>query len=236
MILADMSASMNEPSSSGGKFARRVDEQDFELKKFLTDKAHFDPLESHGEISLGYFQGDRTSKVKWQQLSDTAAGESFYYIQDIKAPTLLKSPAGQTPLGEATIEGLAKLEARKDELRKRGTTYKFRPVLFIVSDGEPSFSLDTAVATLRKVEQDKKVLCLALATYGADRTALARLATDEGAYSLKGRSMHQVIVFLSRSLQDAAKMGPNATADEYRAEIRRAWNTEMVDGAERDFG
>ena len=93
--------------------------------RFLTDELIEDELASvRVDIALVTF-GDGAVKVI----------HPFTLVQDFQPPLLIAK--GDTPIGEAISQGIDLLETRKKLYREQGVNY-YRPILFMITDGEPT--------------------------------------------------------------------------------------------------
>src|SRR5215207_8851982 len=66
---------------------------------------------------------------------------TFETVSAFNAPVL--QPEGQTPMGQAIVEGLSLLRTRKAEYKAAGIGY-YRPWVFLITDGAPTDSIDEA--------------------------------------------------------------------------------------------
>jgi uncharacterized protein YegL len=86
-------------------------------------------------------------------------------VQDFSNPDQWEAPSfaagGTTAMGEAIVQALDRLEARKREYKENGIAY-YRPWLFLLTDGEPTDSTEVAAERLRAAQQRKQVKVFAV--------------------------------------------------------------------------
>ena len=125
----------------------------------------------------------------------------FISAQSFVAPTL--SVAGDTPMGQAIEIGLNMLRNRKDAYKANGVSY-YRPWVFMITDGGPTNSWQSAAQLVKEGEQSKAFSFYAVGVEGANFDALRQIATREP-LKLKGLQFRELFAWLSSSLGSVSK-------------------------------
>jgi len=114
------------------------------------------------------------------------------------APTLEAN--GTTPTGAAVTSALAAIAAQKTELKAAGIAYK-RPILMLMSDGNPTDEWENAADACKAAEAANKVTVFAIGI--GDRADLNKLGrfSSKGAVKLKGLEFKELFVWLSASIK-----------------------------------
>lgn len=110
--------------------------------------------------------------------------------------------AGDTPMAAAITQALDLIEAKKRAYKASGLDY-YRPLIFLVTDGEPTDlgRWPEAVRRVRDAERERKLVLLAVGTKTASFTRLAELSPDRAPLRLKEAQWGAMFQWLSRSLQ-----------------------------------
>lgn len=133
---------------------------------------------------------------------------------------------GETPLGEAVILSLDKLDARKNEYRKNGIDY-FQPWLVIMTDGNPNGSEAVFEKAVRKIDVLVTAKKLTIFPIGvgsqANMDALNKLSPKRTALKLKGVNFKEFFEWLSQSVCRVSQsvVGEKITLD---VEAIRSWS------------
>jgi uncharacterized protein YegL len=176
VLLVDASGSMGGPGASPGQ--RKIDELNDALTEFLTTHMHEEAkLEINGEIAIGAFSGD---ELRWLELGDPVVDDSpFRFARYVtRAPKL--GANGATPMGKAIESALQAIEQRKDDLSSGGLEHEYRPNVFLLTDGQPTDSIDKARRLLHDEESAKGILFFALGTADANERQLLSLRLNLG--------------------------------------------------------
>lgn len=125
------------------------------------------------------------------------------------APTILAN--GTTPLGKALNLAMDKIDEEKNNMRNAGVAYT-RPLVWIITDGEPTDMLEWETAASRSVNymRDKKIQIYCI---GVEVTDLAPLKlTQPGSYILQLANLDfsELFNFLSASVSSVSKATPGA--------------------------
>lgn len=115
---------------------------------------------------------------------------------------------GDTPMGEAVLMALDLLEARKSEYRNAGVDY-FQPWMVVMTDGQPTDSIDLASTRIRGLVQSKKLTVFPIAIgEGADIGQLSRLSPTRPPLRLQGLNFREFFLWLSRSVSRVSQSTP----------------------------
>lgn len=119
------------------------------------------------------------------------------------------SASGDTPMAAALTLALDTLEAKKQAYRRSGLDY-YRPLLFLLTDGEPTDTArwPEAVRRVREAERERKVVLLAVGTKTASFARLGELCPDRVPLRLKDAQWETMFQWLSRSLQARSRSRP----------------------------
>jgi uncharacterized protein YegL len=112
---------------------------------------------------------------------------------------------GVTPMGQAIVVALAKLEEQKARYRANGIAYN-RPWLFLLTDGGPTDeNWQLAAAQSKAAEQAGKLAFFGIGVgAGADLVKLSEFSTRKPV-RLDGLKFREMFLWLSRSTSSASK-------------------------------
>ncbi len=154
----------------------------------LADAMKSDPTTStRGRVLVIQYGGDsEVTQGDWQ--------DAIVFT----APTLEAN--GMTPTGAAVTSALAAIAAQKTELKAAGIAYK-RPILMLMSDGNPTDEWENAADACKAAEAANKVTVFAIGI--GDRADLNKLGrfSSKGAVKLKGLEFKELFVWLSASIK-----------------------------------
>lgn len=135
----------------------------------------------------------------------------FFAISRQEIPSF--EATGDTPMGQAVVLALDLLEARKTEYRNAGVDY-FQPWMVLMTDGQPTDSIDVAAQRLKELIASKKITVFPIAIGdGADLNELGRLSPNRPPLRLKGLNFGEFFMWLSRSVSRVSQSTPGESVD-----------------------
>jgi uncharacterized protein YegL len=194
ILLLDVSGSMN---------GRPLDELNSGLATFRDELSTDDLAVKRVEVAIVTF-----GPVKVELPFTTA---SIFY------PPALQSQ-GDTPTGAAINQALALIEERKRDYKTNGISY-YRPWVFLITDGKPTDSWQSAAAAIREGETSKKFAFFAIGVQGADMDTLRQISVREP-LSLQGLKFRELFSWLSSSLRSVSRSTPDT---EVSLEAPKGW-------------
>jgi len=99
--------------------------------------------------------------------------QDFITIDQFHPPNL--STSGTTSMGSAIQMALREIENRKIEYKNSGTQY-YQPWVFLITDGEPTDSWQSAAQQVRQADADRKISFYAVGVQGANMGILSQIA------------------------------------------------------------
>ena len=121
---------------------------------------------------------------------------------DFTPPQLLAG--GLTPLGAAMRCALDEVESQKTQMRAAGVSYK-RPIIMLLSDGEPTDDWQQIAADCKAAETAHKVNIMAIGIGEAANKATLGEFSNKGALTLSGLKFKELFVWLSRSIRAVSR-------------------------------
>jgi uncharacterized protein YegL len=109
-------------------------------------------------------------------------------------------------MGSAINLALDSLEVRKAEYKANGISY-FRPWVFLITDGGPTDSWQSAAARVHEGEAAKKFAFFAVGVAGANMDILSKISVREP-LSLQGLKFRQLFQWLSASMGAVSRSAP----------------------------
>ena len=178
MLLLDTSGSMS------GQLIAELNEGLITFKHTLAGDSL---ARKRAEIAIVTFGGAVTT------IQDFVTAEQFQ-------PPLLHA-SGNTPMGQAIIQGLEMIAQRKATYRANGISY-YRPWVFLITDGapDPGDPWQTAAAQVKQGEASKSLAFFTVGVEGANLDVLAQIAT-RAPVKLKGLNFRDLFLWLSQSMQ-----------------------------------
>jgi uncharacterized protein YegL len=164
------------------------------------------------EVAILTFGGDvRALDVRNGRATPVSfdANQVFTTVDLFQPPTL--QPGGDTPMGEAIERGLDLLRDRKEIYKQNGLDY-FRPWMFLITDGQPTDSWQSAASRIQAEEGRKGVLFFAVGVEGANMQTLFQFTAKREALKLKGLAFAELFQWLSASLSTVAHSKPGEQA------------------------
>jgi uncharacterized protein YegL len=130
---------------------------------------------------------------------------SDFQTVDVFQPPSLQA-SGDTPMGAAIVNGLEMLERRKSEYRANGILF-YRPWVFLITDGAPTDSWQTAATTVTQGESARKFAFFAVGVEGARMDILAQISAREP-LKLQGLRFRSLFQWLSNSMKAVSRSQP----------------------------
>lgn len=130
-----------------------------------------------------------------------AVEQNFVTADTFVPPQLIAE--GDTPMGAAIERAAQMIAERKKAYRANGIGY-YRPWIFMISDGEPTDTVDAAAQLIREGEKKKSFMFYSVGVENADIGKLAEIAVRQP-LRLKGLSFGQLFVWLSDSLSSVSR-------------------------------
>jgi uncharacterized protein YegL len=147
--------------------------------------------------------------------------QTFATVDAFTTPQL--SIAGDTPMGQAVVEGIEYLQQHKQVLRTNGVG-SYRPWIFLITDGAPTDKNSAywaqAVQKVREGTQNKSFSFFAVGVEGADMECLAELSAQRAPVALKGLEFRKLFEWLSASQQAVSR---SSTSDEVPLTSPAGW-------------
>ncbi len=127
---------------------------------------------------------------------------------DFTPPELIAG--GLTPIGAAMKCALDEIESQKTQMKGAGVPYK-RPIVMLLSDGDPTDDWQQVAAACKNAENGHKVNIMAIGIGSqANRDVLGQFS-NKGALSLDGLKFKELFVWLSRSIQAVSRAPTGGT-------------------------
>ncbi|MEH2393972.1 MAG: VWA domain-containing protein [Nostoc sp.] len=125
--------------------------------------------------------------------------QDFVTIDQFTPPTL--EVYGVTPMGAAIEYALDFLENRKQTYKDNGILF-YRPWVFLITDGAPTDSWQSAAQRLRQAEAQSRLSFFAVGVQGADMNILKQISPPERPpVTLNGLNFRDMFVWLSASMK-----------------------------------
>lgn len=141
------------------------------------------------------------------EISIVTFGGSVHCVQDFgditrQTVSPMSAAMGHTPMGEALIMALDRLESRKQQYKDAGVDY-FQPWLVIMTDGQPNGDqeiLSNAIARISSMVASKKLTVFPIAIGDEADTHILKKISSKPAMHLKGLKFVEFFQWLSRSV------------------------------------
>lgn len=125
--------------------------------------------------------------------------QNFVTIDQFTPPRL--EVDGVTPMGAAIEYALDFLENRKQTYKDNGILY-YRPWVFLITDGAPTDSWNSAAQRLKQAEAQSRLSFFAVGVKGADMNILKQISPPERPpVTLNGLDFREMFVWLSASMK-----------------------------------
>ena len=147
-----------------------------------------DPTTStRGRVLVIQFGGNNeVSKGDWQDAIE------------FSAPKLVAN--GLTPTGAAMMMALDAIELQKTEMRAAGISYK-RPILMLMSDGDPTDGWESAATACRNAEAANKVTIFTIGVGEEANLEILGQFSSKEALKIKGLHFKELFIWLSASIK-----------------------------------
>lgn len=179
----------------------RIDELNQGVKMFFDSVLDDEVTRYSVELSIVTFG----SEVK--QVLDFANIER--QVNDFKTVKLFAS--GQTPMGQAVELSLDLLQKRKEEYQTAGVDY-YQPWLVLMTDGQPTDSIDVATNKTAKLVQDKKLSLFPIAIGdGANLVTLSKFSPSRPPLKLNGLNFREFFEWLRESAKSTSQSTPGVS-------------------------
>ena len=167
--------------------------------KTLAAELKDDPITARcGRILVIAFGGDNNVEIMGDWTD----------AMDFKPPELVAG--GMTPIGAAMRCALDEIETQKTQMKSAGVPYK-RPIVMLLSDGEPTDDWQRVAADCKNAESMHKVNIMAIGIgSSANRDTLGQFS-NKGALNLSGLKFKELFVWLSRSIQAVSRAPTGGT-------------------------
>jgi uncharacterized protein YegL len=127
---------------------------------------------------------------------------------DFTPPSL--NAGGLTPLGTAMKCALDEIESQKVQMRSAGVSYK-RPIIMLLSDGEPTDEWIPVAAECKGAEAAHKVNVMAIGIGPQANKSTLGAFSGKGALNLDGLKFKELFIWLSRSIRAVSRAPTGAT-------------------------
>jgi uncharacterized protein YegL len=181
MLLLDTSGSMTGP---------RIDQLNAGIATFKQEILQ-DPLASlRVEVGIVTF-----GNVAW-------VVQDFTTVDKLALPYL--SADGGTPMGQAIELGLKQVESRKAQYKNSAIPY-YQPWIFLITDGSPNDSWQSAARQVREAAENKKISFFAVGVEGANMNILRQIAPpSRPPVMLEGLKFNELFKWLSSSVRSVS--------------------------------
>jgi len=167
--------------------------------KTLESELKNDPITARcGRVLVISFGGDNNVEIMGDWTD----------AMDFTPPKLVAG--GLTPLGTAMKCALDEVEAQKVQMRGAGVSYK-RPIIMLLSDGEPTDDWQDVAADCKSAEAAHKVNIMAIGIGGQANRQILGAFSAKGALNLSGLKFKELFIWLSRSIQAVSRATTGGT-------------------------
>ena len=130
--------------------------------------------------------------------------KNFHSASEFTPPHL--STTGNTPMGQAILEGIDLVKQRKGEYRSNGIAF-YRPWIFMITDGSPTDAWQSAASAVKEGENSKAFAFFAVGVKGADMETLSKISVREP-LKLQGLKFRELFLWLSNSMKSVSRSVP----------------------------
>jgi len=210
VLLIDVSGSMSEVVSGSGQDLGYTVQQDGQTYRAVSGGVTRIDLVNEG---LRIYQADVTTDPLAAQRVEVSVMTFGGLVQTVSPfvtagqfvpPTL--TTEGDTPLGAAVEQAIDAVTERKKLYKQNGLHY-YRPWIFLITDGAPTDSWQTAAARVKEGEQAKSFAFFAVGVEGANFDILKQISVRQP-LRLKGYSFREMFQWLSQSQRSVSQSRP----------------------------
>jgi len=167
--------------------------------KTLESELKKDPIAARcGRVLVISFGGDNNVEIMGDWTD----------AMDFNPPLLVAG--GLTPLGAAMRCALDEIESQKTQMRSAGVSYK-RPIVLLLSDGEPTDAWQQVAAECKNAEAAHKVNVMAIGIGSQANRDILGAFSGKGALNLSGLKFNELFIWLSRSIQAVSRAATGGT-------------------------
>jgi uncharacterized protein YegL len=167
--------------------------------KILATELKNDPIAARcGRVLVISFGGD----------NDVELMGDWTDAMDFEPPEL--RAGGLTPMGAAMRCALDEIESQKSQMRSAGVSYK-RPIVMLLSDGEPTDEWQQVAADCKAAESAHKVNIMAIGIGNEANRSILGAFSNKGALNLQGLKFKELFIWLSRSIQAVSRAASGGT-------------------------
>ncbi len=220
-LVLDTSSSMAEQG--------RIGQLNAGLRRFGDELGANDYVLRTGEVAIVTFGLGHVRVVDPRGLAAGPPTEPFAPLRQF-APPMLQA-GGATPMVEGIQQAFSLVQWRKGALRDQGLMLAHRPLVYMITDGQPTDAQGrlsdvwtTLVPTIRDLERNKHLLFFPFGVEGADESVLRALGPDS--YKLlRDVDFGAALMLVSASIEALA--GHRGSGDESAEEIHARVNYEL---------
>lgn len=186
--------------TSGSMSGDRIDELNAGLASFKQDVEKDTTASLRVEVAIITFD------------SSVHIVQDFVTMDNFYPPQLTTS--GTTSMGEGIELALNEVESRKAIYKSNGIQY-YQPWVFLITDGGPTDSWQSAAQRVRQADADRKISFYAVGVQGADMNILGQIApVNIPPLMLKGLQFQELFRWLSDSMKrvSSSKVGGGQTS------------------------
>ena len=180
--------------TSGSMEGAPIDELNVGVKTFFDAILSDEVAQWSAEVSIVTF-GDTAKQIL-----------NFTSIQNQQLHTL--DAIGETPMGKAVNLALDLLDRRKEEYKNLGVDY-YQPWMVIMTDGQPTDDIESAVHRTRELIEKKKLTIFPIGIgKDADMSVLESFSPTRKPQRLKGLNFKGFFEWLSQSVSKVSQSTP----------------------------
>jgi len=131
--------------------------------------------------------------------------QDFATAENFQPPTLTAS--GVTEMAAGINQALDIIQQRKSKYRSNGVPF-YRPWAFLITDGQPTSSVEEVARRIREDEQNKRVIFFSVGVEGANMARLESLSVKNKPKKLDGLKFKELFIWLSNSLDRVSQSRP----------------------------